>query len=71
MPGLDIVKESSTINLVNASVKELLNILDDGFITSVQLVSLYLHRIGYYDCRGPSLNSVCVLNPNVFEEAQA
>lgn len=70
MPGLEIGKESSIINLVNASVKDLLNILDDGFITSVQLVSLYLHRIGYYDCRGPSLNSVCVLNPNVFEDAQ-
>ncbi|KAJ4328416.1 hypothetical protein N0V84_001100 [Fusarium piperis] len=44
--------------------------LDSGAITSVELVSLYLHRIGYYDCRGPSPNSICVLNHIVFQEAQ-
>lgn len=40
-------------------------------ISSVELVSLYLRRIARYDCRGPRLNSVVVLNPRVFEEAQA
>lgn len=68
MPALDIQPQS--INLVDASTRELLKALNTGAITSVQLVSLYLHRIGQYDCRGPSLNSVCVLNPNAFEEAQ-
>ncbi|KAM5350575.1 hypothetical protein ACJ41O_007080 [Fusarium nematophilum] len=60
-----------TLNLVDASVAELRKALDSAAITSVELVSLYLHRIGQYDCRGPSFNSVCVLNPNVFEEAKA
>lgn len=70
MPALDVADAFKTINLVDTSVKELLHALNSRAITSVRLVSLYLHRIGYYDCRGPSLNSVCVLNPNVFEEAQ-
>lgn len=70
MPALDVKRTPDTINLVEASVKELLHALNIRAISSVRLVSLYLHRIGYYDCRGPSLNSVCVINPNVFEEAQ-
>ncbi|KAM6522755.1 hypothetical protein FALCPG4_012371 [Fusarium falciforme] len=60
----------SRINLVDANIADLRKALDSGAITSVELVSLYLHRIGYYDCRGPSFNSVCVLNRNVFQEAQ-
>ncbi|OJJ82292.1 amidase family protein [Aspergillus glaucus CBS 516.65] len=70
MSAINDPKLLQTINLVDASIKDLLHALDTRAITSVQLVSLYLHRIGYYDCRGPSLNSVCVLNPKVFEEAQ-
>ncbi|KAM0424213.1 hypothetical protein ACHAPT_010585 [Fusarium lateritium] len=60
----------SRINLVDATIADLKMALDSGAITSVELVSLYLHRIGHYDCRGPSLNSICVLNHNVFQEAQ-
>ncbi|OOQ86240.1 amidase family protein [Penicillium brasilianum] len=70
MSVLDNPKSIEWLNLVDASIKQLLHALNTRAITSVQLVSLYLHRIGHYDCRGPSLNSVCVLNPNVFEEAQ-
>lgn len=65
-----MIQSHQTLNLVEASINDLLHALDIRAITSVQLVSLYLHQIGYYDCRGPSLNSVCVLNPNVFEDAQ-
>jgi hypothetical protein len=70
MSTLDVQRTSNKINLVEASIEELLHTLNVRAISSVQLVSLYLHRIGYYDCRGPSLNSVCVLNPNAFHEAQ-
>jgi Asp-tRNA(Asn)/Glu-tRNA(Gln) amidotransferase A subunit family amidase len=70
MPAPDVSKPREILDLSNASIKDLLNALDTRAITSVKLVSLYLHRIGAYDCRGPSLNSVCVLNPNAFEEAQ-
>ncbi|KAH7159540.1 amidase signature domain-containing protein [Dactylonectria estremocensis] len=60
-----------SLSLVDASINDLRQTLDARALTSVQLVALYLHRIGKYDCRGPSLNSIVVLNPNVFEEAQA
>lgn len=59
-----------TLNLVEASISELTQVLNSGSISSVELVSLYLHRIGRFDCRGPSLNSICVLNPQVFQDAQ-
>lgn len=62
---------SKSLSLVEASVAQLREALDAQALTSVELVSLYLHRIGKYDCRGPSLNAICVLNPSVFEEAQA
>ncbi|KAH6984478.1 amidase signature domain-containing protein [Ilyonectria sp. MPI-CAGE-AT-0026] len=61
---------STSLSLVEATVAQLRQALDAQALTSVELVSLYLHRIGKYDCRGPSLNAISVLNPNVFEEAQ-
>ncbi|KAJ5460930.1 uncharacterized protein N7458_002482 [Penicillium daleae] len=70
MPPLDMPLPPKNLNLVEASIQDLLYALEIRAITSVQLVSLYLHRIAHYDTRGPSLNSICVLNPNAFEEAQ-
>jgi Asp-tRNA(Asn)/Glu-tRNA(Gln) amidotransferase A subunit family amidase len=70
MPAPDVSQPNGTLKLADASIKDLLHALEIRAITSVELVSLYLHRIGIYDCRGPSLNSVCVLNPSAFEEAQ-
>lgn len=70
MPTIAIPTPADHLSLVDASIKDLLHALGTRVITSVQLVSLYLHRIAHYDTRGPSLNSVCVLNPNAFEEAQ-
>jgi Asp-tRNA(Asn)/Glu-tRNA(Gln) amidotransferase A subunit family amidase len=62
---------SETFNLVDAGVRDLKRALDAGAITSVQLLAMYLQRIAKYDCNGPSLNSIPLLNPKVFEEAQA
>ncbi|KAK7432196.1 hypothetical protein QQZ08_001141 [Neonectria magnoliae] len=61
---------SNSLSLVEASISDLRQALDSQASTSVELVSLYLHSIGKYDCRGPSLNSSCVPNHNVLEEAQ-
>jgi amidase len=61
----------ANVNLVEASIEDLQRALSSGITTSVELVSLYLRRISKYDCRGPLLNSIPVLNPNVFEEAAA
>ncbi|KAL7769988.1 hypothetical protein ACKLNR_001372 [Fusarium oxysporum f. sp. zingiberi] len=60
-----------TLKLLEASISDLKQLLDDRVITSVELVALYLHRIGKYDCRGPCLNSITLINPEVFAEAQA
>ncbi|OOF94545.1 hypothetical protein ASPCADRAFT_170572 [Aspergillus carbonarius ITEM 5010] len=62
---------NKTFNLLDASISDLKYLLNTRAITSVELVSLYLHRIGQYDFRGPQLNSICLLNSDVFTEAQA
>lgn len=59
------------LSLVDASIADLRRALNSGCLTSVELVTLYLHRIAQFDMRGPSLNSVCVLNPQALQEAQA
>lgn len=63
--------EPRSLSLVDASIQDLLNALETRAISSVELVTLYLHRIGKFDYRGPRLNSICVLNPNALDEAQA
>lgn len=58
-------------HLVEASIADLRHALEDGTVTSVELVGAYLRRIAHYDRHGIALNAVPVLNPNVFEEAAA
>lgn len=62
---------SSRQNVVEASIADIQQVLADGSITSVELVAIYLQRISTYDCRGPFLNSIPILNPQVFDEAAA
>ncbi|OLN86007.1 Glutamyl-tRNA(Gln) amidotransferase subunit A 2 [Colletotrichum chlorophyti] len=59
------------LDITQATIGRLLHALSSTNLTSVDLVSRFLHRIGKYDHRGPLLNSICSLNPEVFEEAQA
>ncbi|KAK3704692.1 hypothetical protein LTR37_013666 [Vermiconidia calcicola] len=58
-------------SIVEASISDLQHALSTGSITSVELVAKYLLRIFTYDCRGPCLNSIPILNLDVFEEAAA
>ncbi|KKY13778.1 putative amidase family protein [Diplodia seriata] len=58
-------------NLVEASIADLRHALDTGAITSVELCTRYLLRISTYDCRGPQLNSIPILNPDVLRDAAA
>ncbi|KAL0932577.1 amidase family protein [Colletotrichum truncatum] len=60
-----------TINITEATISQLQHALSTTKFSSVELVARFLHRIGKFDYRGPTLNSICILNPNVFEEAQA
>lgn len=68
---LSQVPDMANLNLVEASIQDLQQALSSGVTTSVALVSLYLHRISKYDCRGSLLNSIPLLNPDVFEESAA
>ena len=60
-----------TLNVVDASIGDLQDALCSGSITSVELVALYLQRISIYDGCGVSLNSIPLLNGDVFEDAAA
>lgn len=57
--------------IVDATIAELQDALTTGTLSSVELVAKHLHRIAQYDRRGPLLNSIPVLNTNVFQDAQA
>ncbi|RWB13746.1 MAG: amidase [Mesorhizobium sp.] len=59
------------LHLVEASIADLRRALEDGTVTSVELVGAYLRRIGHYDRHGIALNAVPILNPKMFEEAEA
>lgn len=59
------------LQLVEASIADLRRALEDGTVTSVELVGAYLRRIAHYDRHGIALNAVPVLNPKMFEEAAA
>ena len=61
----------SAFNVVEASLVDIQVALRSGAITSVHLTVEYLRRISAYDCRGPCLNSIPIINPHVFEEAAA
>lgn len=56
---------------MEAELLDLQYALSNGAITSVELVNRYLQRIWLYDARGPCLNSIPILNTDVFDEAFA
>lgn len=58
-------------DVVEADIATLRSALEDGRVTSVELVDAYLARIDAYDRNGPRLNAVVVLNPDAREEARA
>ena len=62
---------STDFEVTEAGIGELRSALDEGRVTSVQLVEAYLRRIEAYDRTGPRLNSVVVLNPDALAEASA
>lgn len=59
------------MNVVEASISELRNALENGDTTSVSLVQTYLDRIETFDRNGLCLNSVPILNPDALAEAEA
>jgi amidase len=57
-------------HLGEAGLHDLREALDDGRLTSVELLALYLNRIACYDRHGIALNAVPVFNPAMFDEAR-
>ncbi len=60
-----------SFSVVEADLATLHRALEEGTVTSVELVARYLNRIGHYDRSGITLNAVPVLNPAAFDEARA
>ncbi len=63
--------EVASFEVTEAGIAELRRALQDGRVTSAELVDAYLARIDAYDRGGPALNSVVVLNPDAPAEARA
>ena len=61
----------SEFEVAEASILDLQQALEEGRVTSRQLVDLYLERIAAYDGAGPELNAITRLNPRAGEEAAA
>lgn len=59
------------MNIVDASLADLRAALDEGRTTATALAVACLNRIAAHDRHGERLNSIPVLNPQVFEEARA
>ena len=57
------------MQLVDVSITDLQRALDNGEVTSVELVQGYLDRINAYDKQGPQLNSIVRINPEALNEA--
>ncbi len=57
--------------VAEASILDLQRALEEGRVTSRQLVDLYLDRIAAYDVAGPELNTITRLNPRAGDEADA
>jgi amidase len=62
-------RPSESFDLVEATIADCREALEQGVLTSVELVVMYLNRIARYDRRGPRLNAIPVLNPHVLAEA--
>lgn len=59
------------MKVVEASIADLRQALEDGRVTSLGLVTAYMERIERYDRAGPMLNAVPVVNPAMYDEARA
>jgi len=62
---------TAEFDVTETPILELQAAMDNGEITSLELVDAYLARISAYDKRGPQLNSIIRINPNVRAEAAA
>ena len=62
---------AETFTLEEATIDQIQKAMAAGALSSVEMTSMYLNRIAVYDQNGIRLNSVPVVNPQVFAEALA
>jgi amidase len=62
---------ASTLNLETLTGVQAEKMLENGEVTSVELVKDYLARIAALNKSGPGINAVTQINPEVMEEARA
>lgn len=58
-----------TFHLEEAKISEMQAAMESGLLTSVELTTLYLNRIYYYDHNGLKLNSVPLINSEALAKA--
>ncbi|WP_108923629.1 amidase [Mycobacterium montefiorense] len=61
----------NAFDVVEADIAQLRRALEEGRLTSQDLVESYLARIDAYDRNGPRLNALVVINPDAQQEARA
>ncbi len=64
------LKNMVHINLEELTIKEIQQAFKNGVYTISDLTQAYLNRIDSLDQKGPKLNSIIHLNPNVIEQAK-
>ena len=67
--GVDCLRDLRGLDLQQVTVVDLQRALEEGRITSRDLVEQYLARIGAFDGAGPLLNGVRAIHPEVLEQA--
>ena len=63
--------EEHEFNLGHATIQDINAAMDSGALTAEKLVGLYLKRIEAYDRKGPSIEAVLTLNPDLMEIAKS
>ena len=63
--------EEHEFNLGHATIKDINAAMDSGALTAEKLVGLYLKRIEAYDRKGPSIEAVLTINPDLMEIAKS
>src|SRR5688572_17178050 len=64
-------RSGPSVEVHEATIRDLQTAMERGRVTSVQLVDAHLARIAAYDGNGPELNAMIVLNPRARAEAAA
>ena len=70
-PAGDASPSPPPFDVLERTIPELQAAMENGRVTSRQIVAQYLARIAAYDDRGPALNAMISLNGRALEEADA